>query len=369
MFVGHSVMTVYRPAQHPQLFTVAVQVATQGVAIFFLISGFLLYRPFLVARRSGERLPLSGYLRRRVARIVPGYWVALTLVIATGLASGVNVHNWWVFYAFGQVYSLQTIGQGMGVAWTLCVEVSFYLALPLLAAAAAGLGGGRARIRGDVVLLAGLAAGSLLYRAHFSNPLLDMPKTSTLPGYFSWFALGMALALLSVETQRGRAERVVLLVTRRPGVCWAGAIAGSVLQYELMRAHGRMAPLLSHFNYALVALLVLAPGVFGERAGGMPRAVLRNRALTWVGVVSYGLYLYHYTVLQEIERVYRHLGLAVHYWMVPTVCLPASLALAAGSYHLLEAPAMRMARASRIQRPAPTLEPAVEGALASDSSS
>src|SRR4051794_38858942 len=52
-----------------------------GVPLFFIISGFLLYRPFVVARFDGRPRPSTReFLRRRVLRIVPGFWVALTIV-------------------------------------------------------------------------------------------------------------------------------------------------------------------------------------------------------------------------------------------------------------------------------------------------
>ncbi len=159
------------------------------MAIFFLISGFLLYRPFLVARRGDAPSRVSAYARRRVLRIVPAYWAALTIFIAAGFVSGVTAHNWWVFYAFGQVYSSTLIGRGIGVAWTLGVEVTFYALLPVFALGAGRLASRSRSMRADVVLLVILAAASLAFRAHYSS-FLDAEKVSTLAGTFSWFALG-----------------------------------------------------------------------------------------------------------------------------------------------------------------------------------
>ena len=111
-----------------------------GVALFFLISGFLLYRPFVAARLRGEPMPFVGaYAWRRFLRIVPAYWVALT---ATALLLKPEVFDHAVrFYAFGQVYSFEHALGGLAVAWSLCVEVSFYVTLPLWAMAARRLPG------------------------------------------------------------------------------------------------------------------------------------------------------------------------------------------------------------------------------------
>ena len=55
--------------------------ADVGVSIFFLLSGFLLYRPFVAARLAGRpSMGLGAYARRRALRILPAYWVALTIV-------------------------------------------------------------------------------------------------------------------------------------------------------------------------------------------------------------------------------------------------------------------------------------------------
>src|SRR4051812_10841150 len=75
-----------------------------GVSVFFLISGFLLYRPFVKARMAGVKPPATGpYAWRRFLRIVPAYWVALTVI-----ALWLPVHDvftsahWPLYYGFGQ---------------------------------------------------------------------------------------------------------------------------------------------------------------------------------------------------------------------------------------------------------------------------
>src|SRR5215208_2531327 len=97
-----------------------------GVTLFFLISGFLLYRPFVAARIDGRPTPHVGaYAWRRFLRIVPAYWAALTVVglfIKPDVFDGDKV---LIFYGFSQVYDSSTSLGGLAVAWTLCVEVAF----------------------------------------------------------------------------------------------------------------------------------------------------------------------------------------------------------------------------------------------------
>ena len=67
-------------------------VMDSGVAIFFVISGFLIYRPFAVAHQAGvSTMPTRSFLWRRVLRIVPAYWAALTFFWAIGAIS-LGVH-------------------------------------------------------------------------------------------------------------------------------------------------------------------------------------------------------------------------------------------------------------------------------------
>ena len=114
-----------------------------GVTIFFVISGFLLYRPFVKARVLDEP-PVSprAYGWRRFLRIVPAFWVALTVIAYVQLDHSeiFSRHGFFTYYCFGQVYRPETVG-GIPQAWTLCVEVAFYALLPIWALAARRLPG------------------------------------------------------------------------------------------------------------------------------------------------------------------------------------------------------------------------------------
>ena len=203
-----------------------------GVTVFFLISGFLLYRPFVRAAYHGLRPPRTGrFFRRRALRIVPAYWLALTVLATWPGLAGVFTGNWWAYYGFAQIYSDQYILGGIGPAWSLCIEVTFYLVLPLYAAGMARLYATRARERAvelELLALAALGSLSLLARTvvHLADDQVTFP--STLPGTFLWFALGMALAVASVAYE-GREEQTAALRVdlRRPWIpC---ALAGVAL--------------------------------------------------------------------------------------------------------------------------------------------
>src|SRR5436190_9740435 len=91
-----------------------------GVVLFFVISGFLLYRPFAAARASGRpRSPTHLYARRRALRILPGYWIVLTILAAFPAVVGVFTGHWWRYYGFLQAYFAHSTSSGIPVAWTL----------------------------------------------------------------------------------------------------------------------------------------------------------------------------------------------------------------------------------------------------------
>ncbi len=324
-----------------------------GVALFFAISGFLLYRPFFAAHYAGApRIRTRDYLRRRVLRIVPAYWLALTvLAIYPGLL-GVFTGDWWIYYGFGQIYQLTTFVNGIPQAWTLCVEVTFYLALPFYALALRGLCHGRSRravVTIELSALALLALASLVFRtlAIASGPTVVF---AWLPGMFGWFAPGMALAVISVVLkERGRPWAPMAAVARHPGLVWlAAGVAFAALALTVS------APLPTGTIYtegesfrlyvlsALVAILVLLPAVAGAEQGGWPRRLLMLPWLVWLGLISYGIFLWHHTLMSWL------VGQDVMDWapgsgfMVLTVLtLALAVVCAAGSYYLVERPLLR----------------------------
>jgi peptidoglycan/LPS O-acetylase OafA/YrhL len=325
--------------------------ADAGVTIFFLLSGFLLYRPFVA--RGPTRL--GEYAERRLERIVPAYWVALTvaaIVLPLGYvftAGGVPT-----FYGFVQVYrGTGVAGQGLGQAWTLCVEVAFYVFLPLWALA---LG----RRRGALWPLALLFAFSVAYQvvvlglsgdrvAPLDNALI------ALPGFLDHFALGMALAVLSLRwEQRGR----VPAAARAGGAWWLLALALFVamavaLWHARLDSYTHVQWLVRHELYGLFALAVMVPAV---ARSGWPARALAWGPLRHLGEISYGLYLYHLLVLALLSRWgLVHLEGVVHPYLLWTLCaLAGSIVLAELSWRFVERPCMALGR----RRRAPAAQPA-----------
>src|SRR5688572_30220512 len=240
-----------------------------GVTLFFLLSGFLLYRPFVAARLEGRPpVRIRDYTRRRVLRIVPAYWVALTLLALWPGLPAFWDGPWWRSYTFTQIYWPESTVQGIFPAWTLCIEISFYLVLPFLAVALGRLAGRRWKV--ELALLGVLALASIALRTTLEASGGGYAAQNTLACYLDWFCVGMALAVLSVVWHGREGEsRALSLIVRRPWVPWLGAaVAFWFVSTQLGLPRGfflvydDISYLGEHLLYALVAALLLLPAVF-----------------------------------------------------------------------------------------------------------
>ncbi len=345
----------------------------EAVLLFFAISGFLLYRPYVAAHAGGRSgPPATVYGRRRALRILPAYWTALTLLAIFPGIVGVFSGDWWRYYGYLQLYSGRTIGGGIPVAWTLCVEVSYYLALPLWAAGMRHLG---SRVRLDrgwlLVELCGLAivaVGGAVVQLATADGKLGYLVGVSLAGECLWIAIGMAFAILSVAVERGQASlgAAVRAIDEHPGACWvlaAAALAGLMA----LVPHGGLFGLIAttqvrqslHVTAEKIALgvvlvsMLVAPAVFGDARRGLPRRLLRLGPIVWLGVISYSFYLWHLTIVELIATPGRGpafsssgLNLLGHLHAARTFVLYlasfiATAAIASISYRWVELPFLR----------------------------
>lgn len=315
-----------------------------GVAVFFAISGFLLYRPFFNSElTAAPRPPVMDFVRRRILRIVPAYWLALTvLAIYPGLPL-VQTHDWWRYYFFLQVYSPLFTLFGLTVAWSLCIEVTFYALLPLyawltrlLCRRLTPLG----RVRFQLGLLATLGVASFVVRLVDFHSVLGL----TIVEYFDWFAVGMMIAVLSVAQQSGTwSPRPVQYLAARPVWCWAAAAACYALLVALLTsapAHNDYSDLQRYVQHGLsapFALFLLWPAVFVGNGQGWPRRVLAWRWLAWLGLISYGIYLWHAPLAGALDA-----HGVTSWWPMLLGTLALTIACAAGSYYIVERPILRL---------------------------
>ena len=307
-----------------------------GVTIFFVISGFVLYRPFLLVR---DELPrLGSYAWRRALRIVPAYWIALT-VAALVLGRPEVWRHPLAFYGFGQIYSQHMLPGGLIQAWTLDIEVTFYGFLPLWAWLLR-----RATPRQEAWALVALAVASLAWKVAFvwsgaARQVVDTPWLHSLPAYLDQFALGMGLAMLSLRPRRVRYP--VLLWGVAAVAFWLVSVRIGI-GHALFEPYDRWQYMARHELYAVVGVSLVAAAVLATPGRGVVGRVLGNPVAAWLGLVSYGIYLWHVTVLQALEDLGFQRSLHFHPFLVVTaVTLALTSAISAVSWYGAERPILR----------------------------
>jgi len=328
------------------------------VALFFVISGFLLYRPFVAAHLAGRAGPgTRAFLGRRILRIVPAYWVTLFLLVYVfGVVRIASVGDAIVYFCFLQIYDNRHLGGGINQAWSLCTEISFYVALPLYAwAMRRSVRRRRPPIVGEVVGVFGLYAGGLVVRAVIAYS--GYTKTGDcrldwLPATMDLFALGMGLAVASAWHEQGGAmPRLLAVLGRHPWLSWAGSglayVVVSTMVFSTRDIGDPFTPsqiVGREALYGLVAVLLVIPGVVGPAGRGPIRRVLQSKPLVWGGVISYGVYLTHEALIDEFIH---HLGLIAGHSATSQLLGATAVAaiVAAVLLHLLvERPALRLKR-------------------------
>ncbi len=263
------------------------------------------------------------------------------------------------YFGFLQIYDSDTLLGGISAAWTLCVEVTFYAMLPLWAMLLRRVpcSSTQGFLRTELLALGGLfvigatwASVAAVESPPTGEALLDVtsltPWTWVLPAYLDQFALGMALAVVSVAlADRSSQTKAVRVVDRASWLPWL--VAGLIF-FLLGHIDGWFEGdpsaqwIATHELQAIFAAALLLPAVFGDPDRGVVRKVLANRALLWVGLVSYGVYLWHVAILYRLDRLGALDALGDFGYVV--LALGLTLLVAAASFYVVERRALRLGR-------------------------
>jgi peptidoglycan/LPS O-acetylase OafA/YrhL len=357
-----------------------------GVPFFFLLSAFLLYRPFVAARAAGApRRSFRVYGVRRFWRIAPAYWAALTIsAIVPGMA-GAFTGNWWVYYGLLQnlpVYTVHGVCAtdvyrcALPTTWTLAIEIAFYALLPLFVLLTAWLTSRSPRIHWLRIELA-LVAALFIVSVYIQGMRIDSDFKQWL--FFSplgrgwWFALGLAMAAIWVSADRGESRhRVIEWMSRNATAVAAGAVALYVAACEALpqeflafRFGDRLPYLIQYVLFGVIAALLVVPLVFRDpsREPGLYRSALAHPALSWLGKISYGIFLWQFPVLIGLMDIDATSAVPLpEFPSLLILTLAGTIICAAASYYLLERPLMRRFGSSHWAKPTP--EPAVRAGAA-----
>ena len=328
-------------------FTPLFSGGSAGVDLFFTLSAFLLSLPYASRQLEGRPPPsLRTFWLRRVQRILPAYYAQLLVLVALAAAFGIGalptarqfLGNLLLLTDLGP-YGAEPINP---VTYTLPIEFGFYLLLPLLAKWL------RPRRWPWLALLAILV--TQLWRhlvfphvAHAPVPLRVI-ALEQLPGRLDQFVAGMLAAYAytraaaSGRAASGRANDALLLLGSAAflGLLWA--VHYSIGTYW----EGAWLLFAWHGLAGVAAALMLYAAARGSR---IARALLDNAPLRWLGLVSFGVYLWHLPILHWLDAAHAFDGIDGYRlpWMLPVVLGAASL-VAAVSWRWIELPFLRLGR-------------------------
>lgn len=327
-----------------------------GVAIFFALSGFLLFRPFAASVAVGDGSRHFGrYLLRRAVRILPAYWLMVVVVLLV-LPQNKNLPGsvWLHYLTLTHIYVPKAgFITGLTQVWSLATEVVFYLLLPLIVMVAVGRRWHPVRTLIIIVLVT--AAANAIWLEWTALTFISADPTSFwLPMYALWFGAGMALATIHVALRSGTAPRRWRIfddLGAAPVACWAIAAALLIMASTPIAGPRDIAAVTigalstKQVLYTVIAALLLIPAAFGPP--NQFKAVLSSQPLHWLGTISYGIFLWHLFVLEELFRIEHRPYLTGNPLTTYVVTLAGTLVLASLSYYLLERPLMNLTSRSR----------------------
>src|SRR5262249_39039226 len=306
-----------------------------GVNLFFVISGFILAAPFAKRALNGQPAPgLKSYYLRRVTRIEPPYLLCMIVIFLIHWeqrCKGLQVVSNLIaslFYSHGLIYGRESLING--VAWSLEIEIQFYLLVPLLVR--------MFRLRNAVArrsLLVALIVGLGLLSQCVIYPSGSARLCLTLLNFAHYFLTGFLLADLYLTGKLRRPHK---------RLSWDAVT---------LAAAGAILAVLSHFGqfYFLLPLLVglLYAGFF---LGRLSNAFVRMRWIVIIGGMCYTIYLYHILIISNLmtktipfASVARpfNLDFALQCLMI----LPVVFAACAGLFIYTEKPFMRWSLSPR----------------------
>jgi len=326
-----------------------------AVAVFFALSGFLLWRGHAAAARGlRHRPPTLHYLRSRLVRIMPGYLVAV-IIILTLLPEANHASRtvWLANLTLTQVYVPLTLTAGLTQMWSLSVEVSFYLALPILAWFAY-----RLPVRRRVPVIVAVAVLSLGWGLLPIHTLEGVNFLNWPPAYASWFAAGMLLAEWTVSPI-GRPH----LFARNPVAVYGVALVAYLISASPLAGPKDLVPAtLAQFVVrtsmgAIVAGCLLAPLVLDRP--DTPHRLLGSRVMLTLGRWSYGLFVWHLAALVMVFPMVGTFMFNGNPVVVFVLTTALGFAMAAVSYALIESPCRNALRRWEYRHKPPPLDSSV----------
>ncbi|HET6379509.1 MAG TPA: acyltransferase family protein [candidate division Zixibacteria bacterium] len=316
-----------------------------GVDLFFVLSGYLITTLLITEHARRGRIDLFGFWSRRVRRLLPALLLVLVAVaigvavagdeVATEAARGdmlatlFYVANWRFIATDESYFAAFAAPSPVRHAWSLAIEEQFYLAWPLVVGLVLGRFGLRSLL--GVVVFLGTASVAALW-------LLFGSAADPSRAYYGTDARIYQLlvgAALAVGLSGGWRSRI--LHRARPATIPALAVILAQMVFLTDEAT------IYYHGGGLAFALATAVLIGGLEGGGRLGRLLSLRPLVAIGLISYGLYLWHWPVILAVNEL---LG-ATSALGPAAVAVAVTLILSTASYVLVERPIRRDARIGR----------------------
>lgn len=315
------------------------------------LSAFCLFLPYARAQMEKQALPDTRlFYKKRVARIVPSYVVAVLLIFfAVSVPSHVYAS---ASEALKDLLSTLTFTQTLfpdvligtkinGVLWTAAIEIQFYLFFPLLAKAFA---------KKPVWTYLSMLVISALYLRGFALPHADDIRLTVnqLPGFFGVFGNGMAMAYLFVLAGKHLRRSPQL-----SALALVGLITGSVLLRQMMSVAPETNPvqLWQAENRFLLSLVFALITVSAALTFSGIRWLFSNQVMQFLSLISYNVYIWHQWIAVRLkewripfwsgDQPPNMTGDTRWQWTYTVLILLATFALAIAGTYLVEHPAAK----------------------------
>lgn len=328
-------------------FSAALDTGRVGVILFFAISGFVIPSSLRAIGNQTKADALRVFLIRRVFRLYPAYWLSVVGAALLGLLFMTPFSLQTVLLNLTMIQSVFGAPDVLGLYWTLRLELIFYIACACLFTL-----GALQQPRGLVV---GMFAGPIIFIVlprcvHLLNPNWLHP-TSAGPflNYLTEYALFISVmfwgALFRCWHDHDQAEGtppfsraiLVVLILFPLGVCALPVLNWIFYAYLPSALASKLSVFMPPVSVGLGLFILLST-----------KLQINSRFTTWLGEISYSMYLFHpivFYTLFALLRDNRLPGLAnAHLGVYLLLSVLGSIALSALIYYAVEKPMIRLGR-------------------------
>jgi peptidoglycan/LPS O-acetylase OafA/YrhL len=323
----------------------AAILATQLVVfLFFALSAYLLSRPYIAAMfGEAKQAPrLRTYAKHRLGRVVPLFWTVIVITIVAFGTAGSRTIDVVAMFLFSQTWTSAPLNFKLEQAWTMNVEMAFYIALPIIAGASAWIYLRGGRFAGWLALLP--MTGLAIFAWIFANtwlPATTVPSQSVIGGLLT-FVPGILIAVADVRwgDRIGRWKPAPLVA--------AGLVVFGVLLAFKQSSLAEGGSVGERNIITIAAGAMLAGFVLWQLTGRKTWPFMMWKFPRWVGERSFSIYLMHGLALYQLRTVGSDQdSVGMQFLILLAAAIPVSIFYGAILYALVEQPSTRLARGER----------------------